>query len=124
MQTILPTSTQMEGFLLDRGVQSCLLRIERVSIKSNGVVLSQARGGPHAYLAVTNHTVSLILIWVDSGVQRPVYYVNKSLQDAETRYSHVEKVILALVHATKKLPHYFQAHMVVVLTQRPLQAVL
>ena len=78
----------------------------------------------YAYLVVTNHAVSLVLIQVDSGVQRLVYYVSKSLQDVETRYSHVEKAILALVHATRKLPHYFQAHMVVVLNQLPLQAVL
>ena len=75
----------------------------------------------YAYLIVTNHEVSLVLIWVYSGVQRPVYYISKSLQDAETRYSHVEKAILALIHVIKKLPHYFQAYTVVVLTQLPLQ---
>ena len=32
--------------------------------------------------------------------------------------------MLAIVHATRKLPHYFQAHTVVVLTQLPLQALL
>ena len=32
--------------------------------------------------------------------------------------------MLAIVHATRKLPHYFQAHTIVVLTQLPLQALL
>ncbi|XP_075659122.1 uncharacterized protein LOC142629003 [Castanea sativa] len=32
--------------------------------------------------------------------------------------------MLAIVHATRKLPHYFQAHTVVVLTQLPLQALM
>ena len=36
----------------------------------------------------------------------------------------MEKAILAVVHATRKLPHYFQAHTVVVLTQLPLNFVL
>ena len=36
----------------------------------------------------------------------------------------LEKAILAVVHATRKLPHYFQAHIVVVLTQLPLKSVL
>ena len=36
----------------------------------------------------------------------------------------MEKAILALIHITRKLPHYFQAHTMVVLTQLPLQAVL
>ena len=31
---------------------------------------------------------------------------------------------MAVVHATRKLPHYFQAHTVVVLTQLPLKSIL
>ena len=61
---------------------------------------------------------------MDSGIQRPVYYVSKSLNEAEVRYLPLEKAILAVVHATRKLPHYFQAHTVVVLTQLPLKSVL
>ena len=60
-----------------------------------------------AYIAVAPHAVSLVLIRVDSGVQRPVYYVSKSLHEAEIRYLPLEKAILALVQATRKLPHYF-----------------
>ena len=73
-----------------------------------------------AYIVVALHAVSLILIWVDDGVQRPVYYVNKSLHEANVRYLPLEKSILAVVYATRKLPHYFQAHTIVVLTQLPL----
>ena len=51
-----------------------------------------------------------------------MYYISKSLQEAEVRYLHLEKAILAIIHATKKLLHYFQAHTVVVLIQLPLQA--
>ena len=36
----------------------------------------------------------------------------------------LEKAILAVVHATRKLPHYFQAYTVVVLTQLPLKSIL
>ena len=50
--------------------------------------------------------------------------MSKSLHKAEVRYLPVEKVILAVVHATRKLPHYFQAHTVVVLTQLPLKSIL
>ena len=77
-----------------------------------------------AYLAVASHAVSFVLIREDSGVQRPVYYVSKSLHETEVRYLPLEKAILAVVHATRKLPHYFQAHTVVVLTQLPLKSVL
>ena len=69
-----------------------------------------------AYIVVALHAVSLILIWVNDGVQRLVYYVNKSLHEANVRYLPLEKSILAVVYATRKLPHYFQAHTIVVLT--------
>ena len=50
--------------------------------------------------------------------------MSKSLHEAEVRYLPLEKAILAVVHTTRKLPHYFQAHTVVVLTQLPLKSVL
>ena len=68
------------------------------------------------YIAVALYAVSLILIRVDSGIQRLVYYVSKLLHEAEVRYLPLEKAIFVVMHATCKLPHYFQAHTVVVLT--------
>ena len=76
-----------------------------------------------AYIVVASHAVSLVIIWVDSGVQRPIYYVSKSLHKVEVRYLPLEKAILTVVHATHKLSYYFQAHTIVVLTQLPLPVV-
>ena len=73
------------------------------------------------YIVVASHAVSLVLIRVDSNVQQLVYYVSKSLHEAEIRYLPLEKAILVVVHGTRKLPHYFQVYMVVVLTQLPLR---
>ena len=53
-----------------------------------------------------------------------MYYVSKSLHEAEVRYLPLEKAILAVVLGTRKLPHYFQAHTVVILTQLPLKTIL
>ena len=77
-----------------------------------------------AYIAVAPYAVSLMLIRVDNGIQRPVYYVSKSLHEVEVRYLPLEKAILAVVLGTCKLPHYFQAYTVVVLTQLPLKTIL
>ena len=78
----------------------------------------------YAYIVVAPHAVSLVLIRDDNGLQKLVYYMSKSLHEAEVRYLPLEKAILVVVHATQKLPHYFQAHTVVVLTQLPLKSVL
>ena len=76
------------------------------------------------YITVTPYAVSLVLIRVDNGIQRPVYYVSKSLHETEMCYLPLEEAILAVVFGTHKLPHYFQAHTVVVLTQLPLKTIL
>ena len=59
-----------------------------------------------AYIIVAHHAVSLVL------------------NEAEIRYFPLEKAILAVVHGTRKLPHYFQTHTVVILTQLPLKSIL
>ena len=46
------------------------------------------------------------------------------MYEAEVCYLPLEKAILAVVHATRKLSHYFQAHTVVVLTELPLKTLL
>ena len=76
------------------------------------------------YLAVSDHAISSMLVMQYEGIQRPIYYLRKTLVDAETRYLPLEKMALALVHATRKLPHYLQAHTVWVLTKYPLLSLL
>ena len=61
----------------------------------------------YAYLLVTDYAVSLVLVRNENGVQRPIYYVSKSLKEAETCYLPLEKAVLAIMHTTRKLPHYF-----------------
>ena len=42
-----------------------------------------------AYIAVALYAVSLELIRVYNGIQRPVYYVSKSLHEVEVRYLQI-----------------------------------
>ena len=60
----------------------------------------------------------------DQRVQQLVYYISKTLVDIETRYLPLKKLVLALVHSTRKLPHYFQAYTIYVLIEYPLQLLL
>ncbi|XP_075654802.1 uncharacterized protein LOC142624969 [Castanea sativa] len=54
-----------------------------------------------AYIVVASHVISLVLVRVDNGVQRLVYYMSKSLHEAEIRYLPLKKAILAVVHTTR-----------------------
>ena len=78
----------------------------------------------YAYIAITSHAVSLVLVRDENGVQRPVYYVSKSLHEVDVRYLPLERAILAVVDATRKFPYYFQAYTVAVLTQLPFRSLL
>uniref|UniRef100_A0A2N9GS47 RNA-directed DNA polymerase n=1 Tax=Fagus sylvatica TaxID=28930 RepID=A0A2N9GS47_FAGSY len=43
----------------------------------------------------------------DNGVEQPIYYVSRTLKDAESRYSGAERSCLALIYASQRLRHYF-----------------
>ena len=73
------------------------------------------------YLAISPTVVSTALIREEEKVQKPVYYASRALHRAEERYLPIEKLAFALVTAARKRKPYFQAHTVVVLTNRPLQ---
>ena len=73
------------------------------------------------YLAVSPTAVSAALIREEEKVQKLVYYASRALRGAEERYPPMEKLAFALVTTARKLKPYFQAHTVVVLTDRPLR---
>ena len=73
------------------------------------------------YLAVSPAAVSATLIKEEERVQKLVYYVSRALRGAEERYLPMEKLAFALVTVARKLKPYFQAHTVIVLTNKPLR---
>ncbi|CAH9133666.1 unnamed protein product [Cuscuta epithymum] len=89
-------------------------------------VLSKPQPGEtlFLYLGVSTSAISSVLIREDDGVQKAIFYVSKTLREAELRYSPIEKTVLAIIHTVKKLGHYFQAHPVHVLTHQPLGALM
>ena len=73
------------------------------------------------YLAVTPHAVSSALIREEAKMQKPVYYTSRALRGAEGRYPLIEKLAFALITASRKLRHYFQAHVINVMTDHLLK---
>ena len=72
------------------------------------------------YLAVCPIAINVALIREEERVQKPVYCASCALHGAEERYLPMEKLAFALVMAAHKLKIYFQAHTVVILTDKPL----
>ena len=72
------------------------------------------------YLVVSLAAVSAALVREEDRVQKPVYYTSRALRGVEERYPPMEKLPFTLVTVACKLKPYFQAHTVVVLTNKPL----
>ena len=64
------------------------------------------------------------MIREEDKVHKPVYYASNSLVGPELNYLPLEKLVFALVVASRKLIHYFDAHLVKVLTADPIRTAL
>ena len=75
----------------------------------------------YLYLAVSQAAVSTAFVRKEDGSQRLVYFTSRVLRGAEKRYLQMEKLAFALITTMRKLKPYFQAHTIVVLTDKPLK---
>ncbi|XP_017216818.2 uncharacterized protein LOC108194379 [Daucus carota subsp. sativus] len=93
---------------------------------ANPPILARAIPGEplKLYLSASDSTTAAVLIKEEGTEQRPVYYASHMLKDTETRYSKIEKLVLALVTASRKLRQYFQGRSITVMTSQPLRRVL
>jgi hypothetical protein len=57
-------------------------------------------------------------------VQKPVYFVSTILRNVRERYTMQQKLLYTLLIASRKLRHYFQFHLIKVVTDRPLETIL
>ena len=113
----------MEGFQWNEECEKAFQELKVFLVQAPMLTALEPGEDLFMYLSVSEHSVSAVLL-SDGGMQQPAYYISKTLVDAETRYLPLEKSVLALVQATQKLPHYFQAHTIYVLIEYPLQLLL
>ncbi|XP_072081183.1 uncharacterized protein [Arachis hypogaea] len=76
------------------------------------------------YLSASNHAISSVLVSETGKTQKPVYFVSRILQPAETRYPKIEQLALALVTTERRMRQYFQSHIIIVRTNQPLRQIL
>ena len=51
------------------------------------------------YLAATDTTIGMVLVQEEDGIEHPIYYLSRNLNDIESKYSYVKKLALAIVQA-------------------------
>jgi hypothetical protein len=82
------------------------------------------------YIAATTHVISSAIVVERGeeghafGVQRPVYFVSKVLSESKVRYPTVQKLLYAILIASRKLRYYFDEYKITVITDFPLADIL
>ena len=75
----------------------------------------------YLYLAISHVAVNMALVREKDRLQRPIYFTSRAFQGAKEKYPQMEKLAFALVTVARKLKPYFQAHTIIVLTNKPLR---
>jgi hypothetical protein len=82
------------------------------------------------YISATTQVISAALVVEreeperSQKVQRPVYSVSEVLSDSKTRYSHMQKLVYAILMTMRKLQRYFDAHPITVVSKYRLREVI
>ncbi|GKB67898.1 reverse transcriptase domain-containing protein [Tanacetum coccineum] len=78
----------------------------------------------YVYVAAATEAVSAVLLTERKGKQCPIHYVNRTLNEAERNYTPLEKLAMSLLHMSKRLQRYFEAHPIKFITDQPLKKIL
>ncbi|GJW91238.1 reverse transcriptase domain-containing protein [Tanacetum coccineum] len=78
----------------------------------------------YAYLTVAAEAVSAILLTDRKGRQCPIQYISMTLNKVERNYAPMEKLALSLIHMTRRLRRYFEAHPVKVIMDQSIKHIL
>ena len=109
----------------DEECDQAFIAIKKYLTEPPILVSPEAGDTLYLYLAAFDIAVSTALFKECGDTKlRPVFFVSKSLTDAKTRYTHLERAALTLRTAAQKHRPYFQAHPVVVLTDLPLRSTI
>jgi hypothetical protein len=82
------------------------------------------------YVAATTQVVSAAIVVErrEEGhalpVQRPVYFISEVLSETKIRYPQIQKLLYVVILTRRKLRHYFESHLVTVVSSFPLGEII
>ena len=78
---------------MDRGVCPAFQQLKEYPSQPHVMSKPEVDEVLFAYIVVASHVVRFVLILIDNGVQRSVYYVRKLLNEVEVHYLPLERAI-------------------------------
>ncbi|GKA45367.1 reverse transcriptase domain-containing protein [Tanacetum coccineum] len=115
---------QKSDFLWTEEAESAFKQMKELIAKLPMLIAPEEKEELIIYLAESKEAVSAVLMMEREAKQMPIYFVSRALRGPEVNYTSMEKLVLALVHASKRLRRYFQAHPIVVITDQPIKNIL
>nr|GEU75209.1 reverse transcriptase domain-containing protein [Tanacetum cinerariifolium] len=91
----------LEAYVDDMAAEVAFLEMKKLVSKLPTLTTTKKGETLMMYLVMANDTVSTVLLTERDGRQMHIHYVIQSLQGEETNYALMEKLALALVHATR-----------------------
>jgi ribonuclease HI len=80
------------------------------------------------YVAASHVVVTATLVYEKQDgqvkIQAPEYFVSEVLSLSKKNYTELEKVLYAVLMASRKLRHYFQAYHIIVPSSQPLKDIM
>jgi hypothetical protein len=124
--TFAPLLKKGASFHWSTECQEAFEKVQNIMTKLPTVCAPIPEKSLRLYLASNSQAIgALIAQENDNGVEQPIYYVSRTLKDAESRYSGAERSCLALIYASQRLRHYFLAHKVQLMTKsHPIRSLL
>jgi len=111
-------------FVWTRGCEEAFVKLKEYLVSPPVLCKPQMATHLKLYSAITEKAISAVLVQDQDQVQKPIYFVSKVLQGPKVRYQALEKAALAVVFSARRLRHYFQSFIVLVMTDLPIQKVL
>ncbi|XP_070055088.1 uncharacterized protein [Nicotiana tomentosiformis] len=100
-------------FKLDQACSNAFESIKSYFMKTPILAAPILRKSLILYISAQERSVRALLAQKNSeGKENSLYYLSRMMTPNELNYSPIEKLCLALVFSIQKLKHYFQAHVV------------
>ena len=67
-------------------------------------------------LAAADTTITMVLVQEEDGIENPIYYLSRNLNDTEVKYTYVEKIALASIQAVQRFLHYIMLRNTIIIS--------